>query len=93
VTAFGTASRNEATTQVADFLRTAPPEAQAQFQQTGQLPAPWADQILAHGISTSFQLAVAFAALAFVVALVVIRPKPSDQEAVEAPAAPGAGGS
>ncbi|HEV2873058.1 MAG TPA: hypothetical protein VG409_16760 [Actinomycetota bacterium] len=49
--------------------------------------------ILAHGISTSFQLAVAFAALAFVVALVVIRPKPSDQEAVEAPAAPGAGGS
>jgi EmrB/QacA subfamily drug resistance transporter len=85
VTAFGTASRNEATTQVADFLRTAPPEAQAQFQQTGQLPAPWADQILAHGISTSFQLAVAFAVLAFVVALVVIRPKPSDQQAVEAP--------
>ncbi|HEV2931436.1 MAG TPA: MFS transporter, partial [Propionibacteriaceae bacterium] len=93
VTAFGTASRNEATTQVADFVRTAPPEAQAQFQQTGQLPAPWADQILAHGISTSFQLAVTFAALAYVVALVVIRPKPSDQEAVEAPAAPGAGAS
>jgi hypothetical protein len=80
VTAFGTASRNEATTQVADFLRTAPPEAQAQFQQTGQLPAPWADQILAHGISTSFQLAVAFAALAFVVALVVIRPQKPDLE-------------
>jgi hypothetical protein len=80
VTAFGTASRNEATTQVADFLRTAPPEAQAQFQQTGQLPAPWADQILAHGISTSFQLAVAFAALAFVVALVVIRPQKPDME-------------
>jgi EmrB/QacA subfamily drug resistance transporter len=40
VTAFGTASRNEATNQVGDFLRTAPPEAQAQFQQTGQLPGP-----------------------------------------------------
>jgi hypothetical protein len=73
VTAFGTASRNQATTQVADLLRTAPPEAQAQFQQTGQLPAPWADQVLAHGISTAFQLAVVFAALALAVALVVIR--------------------
>jgi MFS family permease len=82
VTVFGTASRNEATNQVADFLRTAPPEAQAQFQQTGQLPAPWADQVLAHGISTSFQLAVVFAALALAVALVVIRT--ATPEAVEA---------
>ena len=82
VTAFGTASRNEATNQVANFLRTAPPEAQAQFQQTGQLPAPWADQVLAHGISTSFQLAVVFAALALAVALVVIRT--ATPEAVEA---------
>jgi MFS family permease len=80
VTVFGTASRNEATTQVAEFLRTAPPEAQAQFQQTGQLPAPWADQILAHGISTSFQLAVAFAALVLVVALAVIRPRRPEPE-------------
>jgi EmrB/QacA subfamily drug resistance transporter len=77
VTVFGTASRNQATSQVADFLRTAPPEAQAQFQQTGQLPAPWADQVLAHGISISFQLAVVFAALALAVALVVIRAHPA----------------
>jgi EmrB/QacA subfamily drug resistance transporter len=93
VTAFGTASRNEATTQIGDFLRTAPPEAQAQFQQTGQLPPPWADQILAHGISTSFQLSVVFAALALAVALVVIRPKPSGMEAVEVPAVAGQEGS
>jgi MFS family permease len=84
VTVFGTASRNEATTQAAQFLRTAPPEAQAQFQQTSQLPAPWADQILAHGISTSFQLAVVFAALAFVVAVAVIRPRRPEPVAVEA---------
>jgi EmrB/QacA subfamily drug resistance transporter len=83
VTTFGSASRNEATTQVADFLRTAPPEAQGQFQQTGQLPAPWADQVLAHGISTSFQLAVVFAALALAIALVVIRAR--TPQAVEAP--------
>ena len=79
VTVFGTASRNEASTQVAEFLRTAPPDAQAQFQQTGQLPAPWADQILAHGISTSFQLAVVFAAIALAVAVFVIRPLPKPE--------------
>jgi hypothetical protein len=83
VTAFGTASRTEATRLVGQFLATAPPEAQAQFQQTGQLPAPWADQVLAHGISTSFQLAVVFAALALAVALVVIRA--ATPEAVESP--------
>jgi MFS family permease len=93
VTVFGTASRNEATTRIGDFLRTAPPEAQAQFQQTGQLPPPWADQILAHGISTSFQLSVVFAALALTVALLVIRPKPSDMEAVAVPAGSGREGS
>jgi len=83
VTAFGTASRNQATTQIGDFLRTAPPEAQAQFQQTGQLPAPWADQILAHGISTSFQLAVVFAALALAIALVVVRARTPQEVPVE----------
>ncbi len=73
VTAFGTASRNEAAHQVAQVLRGGPAEAQAQLQQTGQLPAPLADQVLAHGISTAFQLSVVFAALALAVALVVIR--------------------
>jgi hypothetical protein len=53
---FGTASRNEATTQVGQFLANASSELQAQFQQTGQLPAQYADQVLAHGISTAFQL-------------------------------------
>jgi hypothetical protein len=80
---FGTASRNEATTQLGDFLATAPPQAQAQFQQTGQLPAPWADQILAHGISTSFQLAVVFVALALAVALVVVRARTPQEVPVE----------
>ena len=86
VTAFGTASRNEATTQLANFARTAPPEAQAQFQQTGQLPAPWAHQILAHGISTSFQLAVVFAAMALAIALLVIRPARTAEAEVAEPA-------
>jgi hypothetical protein len=73
VTVFGSASRNEATSQVAQFLATAPPDLRAVFQRTGQLPAPYADQVLAHGISTSFELAVVFALLALVVSMVVIR--------------------
>jgi hypothetical protein len=40
VTTFATASRTEATRLAGPFLATAPPEAQAQFQQTGQLPPP-----------------------------------------------------
>jgi EmrB/QacA subfamily drug resistance transporter len=78
VTVFGTASRNEATTQVRQFLSNAPAELQAQFQQTGQLPAPYADQVLAHGISTAFELAAVFAVLALVVSLVVIRTRSSE---------------
>jgi EmrB/QacA subfamily drug resistance transporter len=86
VTVFGTASRNEAATQVGQFLASAAPELQAQFQRTGRLPAAYADQVLAHGISTAFQLAVVFAALALVVSMVVIRTR---TVGVEAPAAPG----
>jgi EmrB/QacA subfamily drug resistance transporter len=86
VTVFGTASRNEATTQVGQFLASASSQLQAQFERTGQLPAPYADQVLAHGISTAFQLAAVFAVLALVVSMVVIRTRTVE---VEAPAAPG----
>jgi EmrB/QacA subfamily drug resistance transporter len=80
VTVFGTASRNEATNQVGQFLANASSELQAQFQQTGQLPAQYAHQVLAHGISTAFQLAAVFAVLALVVSLVVIRTRPAEVE-------------
>ena len=49
-------------------------------------PAPggWADQVvLAHGISSAFQLAVAFAALALAVALVVVRARTPREVPVE----------
>jgi EmrB/QacA subfamily drug resistance transporter len=89
VTVFGTASRNEATHQVARFFADASPPLRAQFAQTGQLPAPYAANILAHGISTAFLLAVAFAALALVVSVVVIRARAAD---LEAATVPGVGG-
>jgi EmrB/QacA subfamily drug resistance transporter len=81
VTAFGTASRNEAAFQVARLLRGGPREAQLQLQQTGQLPGPLADQVLAHGISTAFQFAVVFAGLALAVALLVVRARAPEPEA------------
>jgi len=81
VTVFGTASRNEAANQVARFLADATPQLRAQFQQTGRLPAAYADQVLAHGISTAFQLSVVFAALALAVAAVVIRARASEVDA------------
>jgi EmrB/QacA subfamily drug resistance transporter len=84
VTVFGTASRNEATNQVGQFLANASSQLRAQFQQTGQLPARYAHQVLAHGISTAFQLAALFAVLALAVAMVVIRTSPAEVE-VEAP--------
>jgi hypothetical protein len=80
VTVFGTASRNEAAAQVAHLLRSGPREAQVQLQQTGQLPGALADQVLAHGISTAFQLAVVFAGFALTVALVVIRARAPEAE-------------
>ena len=85
VTAFGTASRNEAAHQVARFFADATPQLRAQFAQTGQLPAPYAANILAHGISTAFLLAVAFAGLALLVATAVIRARASDLDTAAVP--------
>jgi EmrB/QacA subfamily drug resistance transporter len=85
VTVFGTASRNEATHQVGQFLASAPPELQASFRRTGQLPAAYADQVLAHGISTAFQVAVLSALLALLVSLVVIRTRAPEPVPVPVP--------
>ena len=89
VTVFGTASRNEATQQVGKFLSEASPGLRAQFQQTGQLPPQYANSVLAHGISTAFEVSVVFAALALVVALVVLRTRRADAEAPAMPGMPG----
>jgi predicted MFS family arabinose efflux permease len=73
VTVFGTASRNEATEQAGRLLATAAPQLQAQFRQTGQLPSPYAEHVLAYGISSAFVVAVVFALLVLVVSVVTIR--------------------
>ena len=92
VTVFGTASRNEATSLVPEFLRQATPLERSRFAQTGQLPPPWGDQVLATGISTAFIVAASLAAIAALVALFVIQVRSADLKrlqgaAVEEPAA------
>ncbi|MFD0021374.1 MFS transporter [Streptomyces sp. NPDC058382] len=80
VTVFGTASRNEATHQVPNFLAHATPAELAQFRRTGQLPGRWGDQVLASGVSTSFIVSVVFAVVAALIALIVVRVRASDIE-------------
>jgi len=77
VTVFGTASRNEATEQAGRFMAGATPAMRAQFQQSGQLPQPFAGQVLAHGIATAFEFAALFAVAALIVSLLVVRGTPS----------------
>ncbi|MEU6659068.1 MFS transporter [Streptomyces sp. NPDC046821] len=99
VTVFGTASRNEATTQIPKFLSQATPGQLITFRRTGQLPPPWGYQVLASGISTAFVAAAAFAVVGALIALVVIQVRASDlarlQGGANAPLVPaeeGAGG-
>ncbi|MEV6740208.1 MFS transporter [Streptomyces sp. NPDC051104] len=90
-TVFGTASRDEAGRQLPKFLANGTAEQKAEFARTHQLPAPWGNEVLAHGISTAFVPAAAMAILALVTAAVVIRVRKSDLEALAGTAGPAAG--
>ncbi|OIJ67384.1 MFS transporter [Streptomyces mangrovisoli] len=93
VTTFGTASRNEANQQVKEFLAQATPAEQLRFRRTGQLPAPWSDQVLTSGVSAAFVAAAIFTAVAAVIAVVVIQVRSSDLERLRGGGAPpGMGG-
>ncbi|MCX4673139.1 MFS transporter [Streptomyces sp. NBC_01381] len=83
VTVFGTASRNEATDQVARFMAEANPAQLAEFRRTGELPGSWGDQVLASGISSSFIAAAVFAIVAALIALFVIQVRPADLERLQ----------
>lgn len=89
VTVFGTASRNEAEKQVPQFLAQASPEQKAEFAKTQELPGNWGHEVLSQGISTAFLAAVAMAGLALLTALLVIRVRKSDLEALSGKAAAG----
>ncbi|MER7909436.1 MFS transporter [Streptomyces sp. NPDC096068] len=93
VTVFGTASRNEAEKQVPAFLSQAGPLEKARFAETGQLPPPWGDQVLTSGVSAGFVTAAVFAVVGALVALFVIKVRPSDIERLKGGAGMMPGGS
>ncbi|MDQ0793517.1 MFS transporter [Streptomyces sp. B1I3] len=93
VTVFGTAGRDEAEKQIPSFMARATPEQKAEFARTQELPAPWGHEVLTHSIATAFTAAVAMVALALLTAVLVIRVRRSDLEALSgksAAAGPGA---
>ncbi|WP_189552380.1 MFS transporter [Streptomyces lavendofoliae] len=89
VTMFGTASAGEAEKQVSAFLSQAGPAERLRFQRTGELPPPWADQVLTSGVSAAFVVAAVFTAVAALVALFVIQVRPSDIERLKGGVGPG----
>ncbi|MER6259953.1 MFS transporter [Streptomyces sp900105245] len=90
-TVFGSAAKDETKKQVPRFLTEGSPEQQAQFARTHQLPAPWGNEVLAHGISTAFVPAAAMAVLAFLTAWLVIKVRKSDLDSLAGVAGPGIG--
>ncbi|MEU9988270.1 MFS transporter [Streptomyces sp. NPDC048045] len=90
-TVFGSAGKDEAKKQLPKFLAGGSPEQKAQFAKTHQLPGPWGHEVLAHGISVAFVPAAAMAGLAFLTALLVIKVRKSDLDALAGTAGPGIG--
>ncbi|GGP94130.1 MFS transporter [Streptomyces roseolilacinus] len=92
VTVFGTAGRDEARRQTADFLSRASVPERLRFQRTGELPPPWAHEVLTAGVSAAFVLAAVFAVVGALVALLVIRVRPGDLERIQGGLGPGGPG-
>ncbi|PJF02040.1 MFS transporter [Streptomyces carminius] len=89
MTVFGTASRDEAEKQIPDFMAGASPEQQAEFARAQELPGRWGDAVLTQGMSSAFMAAAALVGLALLTALVVIRVRRSDLEALSGTAGTG----
>ncbi|WP_173861560.1 MFS transporter [Streptomyces aureus] len=92
VTVFGTASRNEAETEVPAFLAQASPLEKAEFARTGVLPPPWGDQVLTSGVSAGFITAAVFAVVGLLISLFVIKVRQSDIDRLKGGVGPGVGG-
>ncbi|MFH8366538.1 MFS transporter [Streptomyces sp. NPDC018031] len=91
MTLFTSASEDEAEKQMPSFLKEATPEQLAEAEKTKELPAPWGNQVLAEGVSTSFIAAAALVVLALVIAAVVIKVRKSDLDALSGTASGGGG--
>ncbi|MFF8811182.1 MFS transporter [Streptomyces pactum] len=91
MTLFTSASEDEAEKQMPSFLKEASPEQLAEAQRTKEMPGPWGHHVLAEGVSTAFIAATALVVLALVTALLVIKVRKSDMEALSGAAGAGGG--
>ncbi|GAA1499592.1 MFS transporter [Streptomyces synnematoformans] len=89
-TVFGTASRDEAEKQLPSFMAEATPEQKAVLEKSGELPPPWGQEVLSEGMSQAFLAGTAMVVLAVIVAVVAIKVRKSDLEALSGMAGPGA---
>lgn len=77
VTVFGTASRN----QTRQVLHQLSPQQLGGFRATGRLPAPFAQEVLVHGLARAFEMGLVFAGLAVLISVFVIKVRPSGRSA------------
>ncbi|PAZ12639.1 MFS transporter [Streptomyces sp. SA15] len=91
VTMFGTAGTNEAEEQIPRFLSQVTPAERLRFQRTGDLPPPWADEVLTAGVAAAFIAAAIFTVVAALIAVLVIQVRPSDLERLKGGVGPGPG--
>ncbi|MEU4116045.1 MFS transporter [Kitasatospora sp. NPDC028055] len=82
VTVFGTASRDEAKTQIPSFLSSATPEQQADFAKSHMLPGEWGHAVLTHGVATAYWAGTALIGLALLTSIFVIKVRRSDLAAL-----------
>jgi hypothetical protein len=66
-------------------MANASPELREQFQQTGQLPPPIAQEILAHGISTALRVGAGFALISLLVSIFMISARAEDLDTSAVP--------
>ncbi|WP_045298068.1 MFS transporter [Saccharothrix sp. ST-888] len=81
VTVYGAASSSEAARQVAHLLHHGTTAQLARFRATGRLPAPYAQQVLVHGIAGAFTMGLVFAVLAVLIAVFVVQVRPAARPA------------
>ncbi|MFJ7246782.1 MFS transporter [Kitasatospora sp. NPDC098652] len=82
VTVFGTASRDEAKTQIPSFMASATPEQQADFAKSHMLPGEWGHAVLTHGVATAYWAGTALIGLALLTSIFVIKVRRSDLAAL-----------
>jgi EmrB/QacA subfamily drug resistance transporter len=87
VTVFGTASRNEAERQLPHFMQQASRTEKLQLAQTHQLPGRWGHEVFTQGASSAVLAGTGMATLALAAAIVLIRVRKSDLEALSGTAA------